>query len=136
MPRARLESIVMNGIRRHLTWLLFVWLACQMSALAAPIVLAAVGSAPVEELCTCTGVDHDTCPMHHRTAADSAQSQVCEMSSCCAPVDVAFLSMAGGAGVLPAALHMGPPLASSLLATCETSFHGVVPPHDTPPPRS
>ncbi len=126
----------MRFIRTRLSWLLSFWLACQVVALAAPAVLAASGSTPVEELCTCPVGDHESCPMHHGTPADTDADTLCVMKACCAPVDVALLSMAGGTGVLPSAIALDRPQPSAHVI----AFHHVAVDtpvsHDTPPPRS
>src|SRR3954463_1146614 len=54
--RARLR-IGMTFVRRHLSWLLSAWLVCQVTALAAPVVLAS-GAGTSQELCTCPAGDH------------------------------------------------------------------------------
>jgi hypothetical protein len=125
----------MRFFRRRLSTLLSLWLVCQVIALAAPVVLAATGSTVVEELCTCPGGDHETCPMHHGRQAEAPGPAICGMSSCFAPVDVALLSMAGGAGILA-----DPPAAPLLTATPvialpdPVSFDIAIT-RDTPPPR-
>jgi hypothetical protein len=121
-------------VRRRLPWLLSLWLVCQCVGLAAPIVLAAAGSAPVEELCTCAGGDHETCPMHHGTQTDGTAAP-CGVRAACAPVDVALLSMAGGAGVLPAPIQFNLPCSESPVIAFEPSATALAVPHDTPPPR-
>lgn len=125
----------MGPLRRRLSWLLSVWLACQLVALAAPAALVAAGSTPVEELCTCPGGDHDTCPMHHGSSPEQPSSGSSAVTGSCAPADAALLSFAGGVGVLPSVLD---------LFTLQTVSAIDVPPqatlepavsHDTPPPR-
>lgn len=129
--RVRLR-IGMRFVRRYMSWLLSVWLVCQVAALAAPVVLASAG--PVEQLCTCPGGDHDTCPMHHGQpdGQGTAQSGV---AACHAPVDVALLSMAGGVGVLPTVALLERPNISARVALPEPVPVDFVSPHDTPPPR-
>jgi hypothetical protein len=115
--------------------MLFIWLAFQGIALAAPVALAVAGSAPVEELCTCPGGDHETCPMHHGQKANSPISAVCGMRSLGAPTDVALLSMAGGLGLVPEFFAITPQLRSSTIPPGERRVLDVSIPHDTPPPR-
>ena len=124
----------MRTVRRHLSWLLRAWLLCQVVALAAPVAMAGTGSVPVDEICTCPGVDHDTCPMHHGTT-DAGQSALCGMHSAAAPLDVALLSMAGGAGVMPSAVLLARPVTTALVSLEKSSTIDLVVPHDTPPPR-
>ncbi|HUR34787.1 MAG TPA: hypothetical protein VM032_13385 [Vicinamibacterales bacterium] len=125
----------MAFIRHHLSWLLCGWLACQLTALAAPVVLAAAGAAPVEELCTCAGGDHETCPMHHGgpTAPDGASP--CAVSASCVPGHIALLSMAGGAGILPSAITVTRQTASAPVSIADPSAERFVLTRDTPPPR-
>jgi hypothetical protein len=126
----------MRFLRKRLSWMLTAWLGCQGVALAAPVALAAAGTMPVEELCTCTGGDHETCPMHHSRQADEpGRTAICGMSSACAPADVALLSMAGGAGVLPGEVRLPLLLASTAVSISQSAVLGIVVLHDTPPPR-
>lgn len=125
----------MGPLRRRLSWLLSVWLACQLVALAAPAALVAAGSTPVEELCTCPGGDHDTCPMHHGSSPEQPSSGSSAVTGSCAPADAALLSFAGGVGVLPSVLDLFTLQSASAIdvppqATVEPAVS-----HDTPPPR-
>jgi len=122
----------MTFVRRHLSWLLSAWLVCQITALAAPVVLASSGA--VEQLCTCAGGDHESCPMHHGQA-DGQGTGLAGVRACRAPVDVALLSMAGGAGVLPDVVLLVRPNVSARLALPEPVPVDFVSPHNTPPPR-
>jgi hypothetical protein len=100
------------------------------------VVLAAAGASPVEELCTCPGGDHETCPMHHGRSTEEGSAPVCAMTSSCAPADVALLSFAGGIGVLPAgSATFDLPQDASPLLPLQTSPFDVTVPLDTPPPR-
>jgi hypothetical protein len=125
----------MQYLRRRLSWMLFIWLAFQGTALAAPVVLAIAGSAPAEELCTCPGGDHETCPMHHGQKANSPTSATCGMRSVGAPTDVALLSMAGGVGLVPESAVIPLRLQSSTILASELRALDLSIPHDTPPPR-
>jgi len=123
----------MRFVRRHLSWLLSAWLVCQVTALAAPVVLATSGA--VEELCTCAGGDHETCPMHHGTQGDGQDTSPTGVGACHAPVDVALLWLAGGAGVLPTVALLERPNTSVRVALPEPVAVDFVSPHSTPPPR-
>jgi hypothetical protein len=126
----------MRPLRRRLSWLLSVWLVCQVVALAAPAALAAAGSMPVEEICTCPGGDHETCPMHHGSSPEQRSSSDSAVTGSCAPADAALLSFAGGVGVLPSAVDIVTPQpVSSIHVPPQTTLDQRVP-HDTPPPRS
>ena len=83
---------------------------------------------------TCPGGDHETCPMHHGGSPDRSD-RVCAMTNCSAPVDVALLSMAGGAGVLPSAFSVAQPQFSSRLVLPPQAIVHAPIAHDTPPPR-
>lgn len=103
----------MRCIRRRLSWVLASWLVFQLAEIAAPVVLAATGTAS-EETCTCPGAVHGaTCPMHHtggspaRSGRHADEDTSKDEASRCAvrnvypPTDLALLALAGGAGVLP-----------------------------------
>ena len=122
-------------IRRHLSWLLSAWLVCQVTALAAPVVLASSGAGTVEELCTCAGGDHESCPMHHGGQPDTQDPGQTGVGACRAPLHVALLWMAGGAAVLPNLLVLERPNVSAQIALATVSSDEVVSPHSTPPPR-
>jgi hypothetical protein len=125
----------MHHLRQHLSWMLFIWLAFEGTVLAAPVVLAAAGSMPVEELCTCPGGDHETCPMHHGQESDASDLAVCSMCSVGGPMDMALLSMAGGVGLLPESAGVPLQLRSSMIPASEFRARDLAVPHDTPPPR-
>jgi len=127
------SEIGMKFVRRRLSWLLSVWLVCQVTALAAPVVLASTGSA-LEQLCTCAGGDHETCPMHHGKP-DSQDPSRSGVSACRAPLHVALLWMAGGTGVLPHAICLDHPNVGERIPQLAVSPDDVVSPHSTPPPR-
>ena len=126
------SSGVMRRFRRHLSIVLFGWLFIQLSALAAPVVLAAAGAPSAEELCTCAGGDHETCPMHH---GRSQSASTCNMHSRCAPTDVALLSIVAGTGVLPQIVSVAPVSVSASVPLAESQplARAVLP--DSPPPR-
>ena len=92
----------MRVIRRHLSWLVGAWLACQAVALAAaPITLC--GSQPAEEhqdgVC-CPGIEPgQVCPMHHVRE----DVRTCAIGSPCSASDAALLSLLGALGLTPVA---------------------------------
>ena len=129
------SEIGMKFVRRHMSWLLSIWLVCQVTALAAPVVLASSGAGTVEELCTCAGGDHETCPMHHGGQPDTKDPGQTGVGACHAPLHVALLWMAGGAGVLPNPIALERPNLSAPLSLPGVSSDEVVSPHNTPPPR-
>ena len=132
------SEIGMKFVRRHMSWLLSIWLVCQVTALAAPVVLASSGAGTVDELCTCPGGDHETCPMHHGTQSDPSDRPapgVCGIKACSSPVDVALLSMAGGAGVLWSSAQFEYPLGTAPVFIQEPASLDQPAPNHTPPPR-
>ena len=129
---SRLE---MAFFRQYLSRLMCIWLLCQVVALAAPVVLVAAGATPVDELCTCPGGDHETCPMHHGGQPDTKDPGQTGVGACHAPLQVALLWMAGGAGVLPNPIALERPNLSAPLSLPGVSSDEVVSPHNTPPPR-
>jgi len=122
----------MKRLRQHLSIVLFGWLFIQLSALAAPVVLVAAG-APAEELCTCAGGDHETCPMHH---GSSQSASTCAMRSTCAPTNIALLSLSAGAGVLPQATSLEPESVSAPIGLRQPHLLVRAVLSDSPPPRS
>ena len=104
-----LES--MGRVRRRLSWIVGLWLVCQVSVLAAaPLSLAGIFvNAGVEGvLCTCasaSGPDH-YCPMHgkHQDHASSAQdADDCVLRSGSPASDVTLVSLISGIGLMPPA---------------------------------
>ena len=92
----------MPVVRRHLSWLVGAWLACQAVALAAaPITLC--GSQPAPEhhdgVC-CPGTKPgQVCPMHHVREG----VRTCAIGSPCSASDAALLSLVGTLGLAPVA---------------------------------
>jgi hypothetical protein len=90
----------MSSVRRRLSWLIGVWLLCQVANVAAaPLTFCCqiVASADEEEEC-CPGLQPgQVCPMHHARKGE----RTCQMRSSCVPADTALVSLAGGFGVLP-----------------------------------
>lgn len=89
-------------VRRYRSWLIGVWLTCQ---------IAGVAAAPITFCCKDVPVSHDdteccpgllpgqVCPMHHTTAG----KRECKMRSACGPSDAALMALAGSVGVVPSA---------------------------------
>jgi hypothetical protein len=124
----------MRLCRRYLSRLLGLWLVCQTIALATPVALLAAGMSPVEELCTCALGEHETCPMHHSRQQHGDGPSMCGLGG--SGSDVALLSMAGGAGVLPAAIELPQPVRGALVPPADRAPLDIVTTLDTPPPRS
>jgi hypothetical protein len=87
-------------VRRHLSWLIGVWLVCQVAGIAAaPVTLCCkdMPSSDDEAEC-CPGLlPGQVCPMHHTTAG----KRECKMRNACAASDAALMALAGGVGVVP-----------------------------------
>ena len=92
----------MSSVRRRLSWLIGVWLLCQVANVAAaPLTFCCqnVATADDEEKC-CPGLlPGQVCPMHHTKEG----VRTCKMRDACARTDAALVALAGGLGVLPPA---------------------------------
>ncbi len=126
----------MRVVRRHLSWLVGAWLACQAAALAAaPVVMC--GSQPTpdhHDVICCPGLKPgQVCPMHHVREG----VRTCAMRSPCSPSDAALLSLVGALGLTPAARVVIDiaPIAEpvSTLADAELTRSELP---ESPPPRS
>jgi hypothetical protein len=123
-------------VRRHLSWLICAWLACQIAGIAA---------APVTFCCKDITSSHDEadccpglapgqlCPMHHTVAG----KRECKMRNACGPSDAALMALAGGIGVPPPAT----PVVSAfdLRETVHDRTAAVIPGTarpESPPPRA
>jgi hypothetical protein len=107
MPNARAKLIMssMPSVRRRLSWMIRVWLICQIAGFAAaPTALGCGGANAVdvdETPACCRGLGPgETCPMHH---SHDGSDTTCKMRSVCGRSDAALLTLAGGLGVLPSA---------------------------------
>jgi hypothetical protein len=88
--------------RRRLSWMIGVWLSCQIAGLAAaPFALCCDGANAADQPATCCRglAPGQTCPMHHGGGKDTT----CKMRSACGHSDAALLTLAGGLGILPSA---------------------------------
>ena len=125
----------MRVVRRHLSWLIGAWFACQVAALAAaPAALCVSTPEPAHhDTVCCPGLKPgQVCPMHH-TREDI---QTCAMVSTCDPSHAALLPLVAAAGLLPQAQAVAPidfsvqsvlPLTARAIARAERP--------DSPPPR-
>jgi hypothetical protein len=96
----------MRSVRDRLSLVLAVVLTLQFAGIMAP---AVVGAADLHSAaaCTCPGGEHaTTCPMHHSTTGADHPASQCTMTNAAAPLDVALLTLASGAGVLPSRLTL------------------------------
>src|SRR4029079_13907744 len=88
----------MPFVRRRMSWVVGVWLACQ---------LAGVVAAPLAFCCRTIQVDDDeaccpgllpgqTCPMHHKREGE----RTCKMRDACSRADAGLVALAGVVGLL------------------------------------
>src|SRR3954463_3163460 len=89
----------MPFVRRHMSWVVGVWLVCQ---------LAGVVAAPLAFCCRTVQVDDDEvccpgllpgqmCPMHHKREGE----RTCKMRDACNRADAGLVALAGVVGLLP-----------------------------------
>lgn len=89
----------MPFVRRRISWVVGVWLACQ---------LAGVVAAPLAFCCRTIQVDDDEvccpgllpgqiCPMHHKRDGE----RTCKMRDACTRTDAGLVALAGVVGPLP-----------------------------------
>jgi hypothetical protein len=122
-------------VRRHLSWLIGVWLVCQVAGVAAaPVTFCCkdVPSSHDDEEC-CPGLlPGQVCPMHHTTAG----KRECKMRNACAPSDAALMALAGSIGVLPSTTSVVNPFDLGDLARPVASIAiGRTDRPESPPPR-
>ena len=90
----------MPFVRRRISWVVGIWLACQ---------LAGVVAAPLAFCCRTIQVDDDEaccpgllpgqmCPMHHKREGE----RTCKMRDACNRADAGLVALAGVVGLLPA----------------------------------
>jgi hypothetical protein len=87
-------------VRRRLSWMIRIWLACQIAGFAiVPTALCCARPDAADAIpACCRGVGPgQTCPMHHHDDDDAT----CKMRSVCGPSDAALILLSGGLGVLP-----------------------------------
>jgi|SRR5207237_149663 len=89
----------MTAVRRRLSWVVCVWLACQMAGVAAaPLAFCCrdVATSDDDEVC-CPGLQPgQVCPMHHRR-----EGSTCKMRGACGRTDAGLVALAGVVGLLP-----------------------------------
>ena len=99
---------------------------------------AASGAAQSRPAAPFTVVEATIADMHHGTQSDPSDRPapgVCGIKACNSPVDVALLSMAGGAGVLSSSLQFDYPLVTAAVVIQEPASLDQPAPNHTPPPR-
>ena len=92
----------MFSVRRRLSWVVGVWLVCQLANVAAaPVTFSCqnVATAGDEEKC-CPGLlPGEICPMHHVKEGE----RTCKMRGGCTGTDASIIALAGGLGAMPVA---------------------------------
>jgi hypothetical protein len=90
----------MSLVRRRLSWVVCVWLACQVAGVvAAPLAFCcrAVPAGDDDEIC-CPGLlPGQICPMHHKREGE----RTCKMRDACGRADAGLVALAGIVGLLP-----------------------------------
>src|SRR5262245_19700278 len=91
---------VMTLVRRRLSWVVCIWLACQAAGVvAAPLAFCcrAVPVADDGEIC-CPGLlPGQIGPMHHKPEGE----RTCKMRDACGRADAGLVALAGVVGLLP-----------------------------------
>jgi hypothetical protein len=123
-------------VRRHLSWVIGAWLACQVAGIAAAPVTFCCKGVPTshDETECCPGLEPgQVCPMHHTVAG----KRECKMRNAAAPADAALMSLAGVIGLVPADTSAvnAFELREVVGALTATAIRRTTPP-DSPPPRA
>ena len=126
----------MSPVRRRLSWLIGVWLLCQLANVAAaPLTFCCQNVATVgdDEKC-CPGLlPGEICPMHHTKEGE----RTCKMRAVCTGTDVSLVALAGGLGAVPrstTAVNVFVPGDFARLAPRPAILRTARP--DSPPPRA
>jgi hypothetical protein len=90
----------MHHVRRRLSWVVCIWLACQTAGIvAAPLAFCCRDVPHNDEQC-CPGLlPGQICPMHHTREGD----RTCKMRDACGRADAGLVALAGVVGLLPTA---------------------------------
>jgi hypothetical protein len=87
-------------VRRRISWVVCIWLACQVAGVvAAPLAFCchALPTADDDGVC-CPGLlPGQICPMHHKREGDPT----CKMRDACGRADAGLVALAGVVGLLP-----------------------------------
>jgi hypothetical protein len=125
----------MSSVRRRLSWLVGVWLLCEIANVgAAPLTFCCqnVATACDDEKC-CPGLlPGQVCPMHHTKEGE----RTCKMRSVCTGSDASLVALASTLAAMPvttsvvSAFDLGaaPPLAPRIIALRTAR-------PESPPPR-
>lgn len=90
----------MAFVRRRLSWVVCIWLACQLAGVAAAPLSFCCRAVPMtddDEVC-CPGLlPGQVCPMHHKREGE----RTCKMRDACGRADAGLVALAGIVGLLP-----------------------------------
>jgi hypothetical protein len=89
----------MFAVRRRVSWMVAIWLACQVAGVvAAPLAFCCQpAAAPHDDEKCCPGLlPGQICPMHHKREGD----RTCKMRDVCERADAALVSLVGVVGLL------------------------------------
>jgi hypothetical protein len=127
---------IMPLVRRRLSWVVCIWLACQVAGVvAAPLAFCcrAVPVADDDEIC-CPGLlPGQICPMHHKREGD----RTCKMRDACSRADAGLVALAGVVGLLPdatiavSAFAVGGPVRAIVPSAISRAYRP-----ESPPPRA
>ena len=129
----------MAAVRRRLSWIVGVWLACQLAGIvAAPLAFCCQRQVTIDddEEC-CQGLaPGQMCPMHHVRKGERKEP-TCKMRDACGQSDAGLVSLAGVAGLLPPATASVNDFAigDTLAAVAPTAISRAHRP-ESPPPRA
>jgi len=97
----------MCAVRRRLSWVICIWLACQIAGVvAAPLAFCCQSVPSADDEDCCPGLlPGQVCPMHHTRAGDHTRGgdRTCKMRNACGRADAALVSLAGVVGLMPRA---------------------------------
>ncbi len=130
-----LESKIVTGVRRRLSWIVSGWLCVQLSLLAGtPLSLFADAPQAADALaCTCVHTGTAECPMHH----PAKRKPACECRNATDPDAANIVSLLGPIAVLAATpSQLAPPAITTSPVRPITQFIDFVSPPDGPPPRA
>ena len=125
----------MPFVRRRISWVVGVWLACQLAGIvAAPLAFCCRPIASADEEDCCPGLaPGQMCPMHHKREGE----RTCKMRDACTRADAGLVALAGVVGLLPAttgvvsAFAIGAPPRAAVSSAIARAHRP-----ESPPPRA
>jgi hypothetical protein len=123
-------------VRRHMSWVVCIWLACQVAGVVAAPLAFCCQAAPMaddDEVC-CPGLlPGQICPMHHKREGE----RTCKMRDACGRADAGLVALAGVVGLLPettvavSAFAVGDPVSAIAPSAIARAYRP-----ESPPPRA